>query len=324
MHRIVVLGGTGFVGTHLCAQLIRDGHAVRVLTRNRERGKHLIVLPGLELVDANVHDPAVLAAQFAGRDAVINLVGILNENGRSGAGFHRAHADLARKVVAACRSSGVSRLLQMSALRAGENAPSHYLRTKGEAERIVREESGHVEWTIFQPSVIFGPGDGFMNRFASLLRLFPVLPLARAGARFAPVYVGDVVAAMAQSLADRNTYSESFQLCGPEVFTLRELVCYVRDLLGLKRVVFGLPDAVAAVQAFAMDFLPGKPLSIDNFRSLSLDSVCSEPGLARLGIAATSLRSVVPGYLGGRERNARLGDFRRAAGDRIDPDLDRP
>jgi uncharacterized protein YbjT (DUF2867 family) len=156
---IVVLGGTGFVGTHLCAQLIRDGHGVRVLTRNRERAKHLIVLPGLELVNANVHEPAVLAREFRGRDVVINLVGILNERGRSGAGFHRAHAELARKVVAACRSSGVGRLLHVSALRAGENAPSDYLRTKGEAERAIREESGHVEWTIFQPSVIFGPGD---------------------------------------------------------------------------------------------------------------------------------------------------------------------
>lgn len=321
---IVVLGGTGFVGTHLCAQLIRDGHSVRVLTRNRERAKHLLVLPGLELVDANVHEPAVLAEQFRGRDAVINLVGILNESGRSGAGFRRAHADLARKVVASCRSSGVARLLQMSSLRAGENAPSHYLRTKGEAERIVREESGHVEWTIFQPSVIFGPGDGFMNRFASLLRLLPAVPLARAGARFAPVYVGDVVAAMTRSLTDRNTYSESFQLCGPEVFTLRELVCYVRDLLGLKRLVFGLPDAIAAAQAFVMDFLPGKPLSVDNFRSLSLDSVCSEPGLARLGIVPTSLRAIVPSYLGARERNARLSDFRRDAGDRIDPDARKP
>ena len=318
---IVVLGGTGFVGTHLCAQLIRDGHSVRVLTRNRERAKHLLVLPGLELVNANVHEPAVLAEQFRGRDVAINLVGILNESGRSGAGFRRAHAELARKVVAACRSSGVNRLLHMSSLRAGENAPSHYLRTKGEAERAVREESGHVDWTIFQPSVIFGPGDGFLNRFAALLRAFPVLPLARADAKFAPVYVGDVVAAMSRALEDRHTHCETFQLCGPEVLTLREIVCYVRDLLRLRRPVFGIPDALGAAQAFAMDFLPGKPLSIDNFRSLSVDSVCSEPGLARLGIPATPLRAIVPGYLGPREKNAQLSDFRRAAGDRVDHDV---
>jgi len=277
------------------------------------------VLPGLELVDANVHDPATLASEFRGRDAVINLVGILNESGRSGAGFTRAHAELARKVISACRSSHVPRLLHMSSLRAGEGAPSHYLRSKGEAERAVREESGHVEWTIFQPSVIFGPGDGFMNRFADLLQLFPAVPLARAGARFAPVYIGDVVGAFARSLDDRHTYSATFQLCGPEVLTLKELVCYVRDLLGLKRAVFGIPDALGAAQAFVMDFVPGKPLSTDNFRSLSLDSVCSENGLARLGIPQTPLRAVVPGYLGTHEKNALLADYRRAAGER-EPD----
>ena len=317
---ICVLGGTGFVGTPLCARLIRDGHSVRVLTRNRERAKQLFVLPGVEVYDANVHEPAVLAQHFRGRDAVINLVGILNESGRSGAGFRHAHAELARKVVAACRSSGVNRLLQISALRASETAPSHYLRTKGEAERIVREESGHVQWTIFQPSVIYGPNDGFMNRFAGLLALFPALPLARSGARFAPVYVGDVVEAMVRSLADDHACGEVFQLCGPETFTLAELVRYVAEVRGQKRLVFGIPDALGAAQAFLMDFLPGKPLSTDNFRSLSLDSVCTENGLARLGIQATSLRAVVPNYLGSKQRNVRLDDFRRAAGDRVDHD----
>ncbi|MCZ8129852.1 MAG: complex I NDUFA9 subunit family protein [Steroidobacteraceae bacterium] len=317
---ICVLGGTGFVGTPLCAQLVRDGHSVRVLTRNRERAKRLFVLPDLEVHDANVHEPAVLAQHFRGRDVVINLVGILNERGRSGSGFRHAHGELARKVVSACRSSGVTRLLHMSALRAAETAPSHYLRTKGEAERIVREESGHVQWTIFQPSVIFGPGDGFMNRFAGLLALFPALPLARAGARFAPVYVGDVVAAMVRALNDDHVCGEVFQLCGPEVFTLADLVRYVAEVRGQKRLVFGIPDAVGALQAFLMDFLPGKPLSIDNFRSLSVDSVCSENGLARLGIAPTSLRAVVPDYLGSKQRNVRLDDFRRAAGARVDYD----
>lgn len=317
---IVVLGGTGFVGTHLCAQLIRDGHSVRVLTRNRERAKHLLVLPGLELVNANVHEPAVLAEQCRGRDAVINLVGILNESGRSGAGFAHAHTELARKVVAACRSAGVPRLLQMSGLRADENAPSHYLRSKGAAERIVREECGHVEWTIFQPSVIFGPGDGFLNRFASLLRAFPTLPLARAEARFAPVYVGDVVRAMSQSLDDRHTYGATLQLCGPEVFTLREIVEYVARVIGVRRRVFGLPDSIGRLQAAVMDFVPGKPLSSDNFRSLLLDSVCTESGLVRLGIPPTSLRAIAPTYLGNRGREAQLDLFRRAAGDRIDPE----
>jgi uncharacterized protein YbjT (DUF2867 family) len=314
---IAVLGGTGFVGSHLVSRLIRDAHQVRVLTRNRDRHRELLVLPGLELVDGDVHNPAVLAQSFRGCDAVINLVGILNERGRSGAGFSRAHAELTRKVVGACRSVGVGRLLQMSSLRAAENAPSHYLRSKGRAERTVREQSGQLAWTIFQPSVIFGPGDGFMNAFAALLRLSPVVPLARAGTRFAPVFVGDVVEAMTRSLADHTTHGATLQLCGPEVFTLAGLVRYVATVLGRRRLVVGLPDALGWLQAAVLDFVPGKPMSLDNFRSLELDSVCSNDGLARLGMDATSLRGVVPGYLGEREREAQLAAYRRAAGIRV-------
>ncbi|HXQ31512.1 MAG TPA: complex I NDUFA9 subunit family protein [Steroidobacteraceae bacterium] len=314
---ISVLGGTGFVGSRLVSRLIRDGHRVRVLTRNRDRHRELLVLPGLELINADVHHPSVLVEAVRGCDVVINLVGILNERGRSGAGFTRAHADLARKVVAACRSGGVGRLLQMSSLRAGENAPSHYLRSKGVAERVVREESGPVVWTLFEPSVIFGPGDGFMNLFATLLRLFPIVPLARSGTRFAPVFVGDVVEAMARSLEDHSTHRATLQLCGPEVLTLAEVVRYVAAVLGRRRVIVGLPDALGWLQALVLDFVPGKPMSLDNFRSLELDSVCSEDGLARLGIVPTSLRAVVPGYLGARQREARLATYRRAAGTRV-------
>ncbi|HXQ63600.1 MAG TPA: complex I NDUFA9 subunit family protein [Steroidobacteraceae bacterium] len=314
---ISVLGGTGFVGSHLVSRLVRDGHRVRVLTRNRDRHRALLVLPGLELITADVHNPSVLVEAVRGSDVVINLVGILNERGRSGAGFARAHVELARKVVAACRSGGVGRLLHMSSLRAAEHAPSHYLRSKGVAERVVREESGAVVWTLFEPSVIFGPGDGFMNRFAALLRLFPVMPLARSGTRFAPVFIGDVVEAMARSLADHTTHGATLQLCGPQTLTLADTVRYVAAVLGRRCVVIGLPDALGWLQALVLDFVPGKPLSLDNFRSLELDSVCSDNGLARLGIAPTSLRAVVPGYLGVRQREVRLAMYRRAAGTRV-------
>jgi uncharacterized protein YbjT (DUF2867 family) len=312
---ICVLGGTGFVGSHLLARLARDGHRVRALTRNRDRHRPLLVLPGLELVEFDVHDAAMLAEVLRGHDLVINLIGILNETG-GGARFRRVHAELTRKVVAACRSAGVPRLLQMSSLRADEGAPSEYLRTKGLAERYVREEAGAVAWTIFRPSVIFGPGDGFMNRFAGLLRLFPVLPLARARARFAPVYIGDVVEAMVRSICNPATHGRAYELCGPEVLSLAELVRYVAAVLGRRRLVIGLPDAAGWLQAALMGLLPGKPLSLDNFRSLKLDSVCSESGLAALGVAPVSLRAVVPGYLGGAQRAAQLDAFRRATAGR--------
>ena len=308
---ICVLGGTGFIGSNLVSRLARDGHRVRVLTRNRDRHRELLVLPGLELQDFDVHDGAMLPEALRGQDVVINLIGILNEAGR-GAGFRRVHAELARKVVGACRSAGVPRLLHMSSLRADEAAPSQYLRTKGLAERCVREEAGPVAWTIFRPSVVFGPGDGFMNRFAGLLRLFPLLPIARPRARFAPVYIGDVVEALVRSIDDRATHGATLELCGPEVLTLAELVRYVATVLGRRRLVVGLPDAAGWLQALVMGFVPGKPLSLDNFRSLKLDSVCSENGLARLGIQPASLRAIVPTYFGSAQRAAQLDAFRRA------------
>ena len=312
---ICILGGTGFVGSHLVSRLARDGHRIRVLTRNRERHRALLVLPGLELQDFDVHDAAMLPDALRGHDLVINLVGILNAAG--GAGFRRVHADLTRTVVRACRSAAVPRLLQMSSLRADEAAPSDYLRTKGLAERFVREDAGPVAWTIFRPSVIFGPGDGFMNKFATLLRLFPVLPIARPGARFAPVYVGDVVAAMVRAIDDRAAQGAVYELCGPEVLTLRELVAYVAAVIGVRRLVVGLPDPLGWLQAWLMGLVPGKPLSLDNFRSLKLDSVCSDNGLARLGITPVSLRAIVPRYLGGATRAAQLDAWRRSTAGRM-------
>jgi NADH dehydrogenase len=297
---ICVLGGSGFVGTHLCAALARDGWRITVPTRDPARARHLGPIPSLVLVAADIHDPGQLAALCAGHQAVVNLVGILNERGRGGGGFDRAHAVLPRNLVEACRRGRVDRLLHVSALNAdADDGPSLYLRSKGRGERAIREESGpDLRWTIFQPSVVFGPGDDFVNRFARLLRAIPlVLPLARPGARFAPVWVGDVVAALRQALADDSTAGECYELCGPEHMTLREIVCRVRDRLGLSRAVVGLPDFAARLQAAICDFVPGKPFSTDNYRSLLVDSVCKVNGLARLGIRPQPLDAILPAYL---------------------------
>ena len=194
---ICILGGTGFVGTRLVARLIKCGHQVTVLSRDREQHKHLLVLPGLTLDNCNVYDEPQLSEQFRGKDVVINLVGILNERGFGGGGFRRTHIELTRGVLQAARSAGVVRLLQVSALKAAVDAPSYYLQSKGEAERLIREQSECIDWTIFQPSVMFGPGDSFLNRFAGLLASIPlVFPLARANARFQPVFVDDVIDAL--------------------------------------------------------------------------------------------------------------------------------
>jgi NADH dehydrogenase len=297
-HSICILGGTGFVGTALACRLIRDGHVVRVLTRDRYQHKALSVVPGLDLVDCDVHDPGRLAAALAGHDVAINLVGILNEHGHDGSGFRRAHTGLAITLVGACHAARVPRLLQMGSLRAAEDAPSHYLRSKALAERAIREQAGALAWTVFRPSVIFGQGDSFLNRFAGLLALAPVMPLARAGARFQPVYVGDVVEAMVRAIDRRDTHGQVYELGGPDIVTLGALVRWVAALTGRRRLVVGLPDAIGWLQAAILGLLPGKPMSLDNFRSLALDSVCSDDGLGRLGVVATSLRTIAPDYLG--------------------------
>lgn len=293
--RVVVLGGTGFVGRHLVPRLAAAGYAVTVLSRHRDRHRELWPVPGVEVRNVNVHDGAALERSLRGAVAAINLVGILNESGRKGAGFNRAHTELTRTLLAAMGRAGVPRLLQMSALRAGEGR-SHYLRTRGEAEALVKASG--LAWTLFRPSVIFGEGDGLYCRFAGLLKLMPVLPLARARTRFAPVYVADVAAAFLRALDDDATAGQTYELGGPRVMSLREIVVQARDLLRLRRVVIGLPEPLGRLQALAMDFVPGKPFSSDNWKSLALDSVPGSDGLAALGIAPTPVEAIMPRVLG--------------------------
>ncbi|HEY6940707.1 complex I NDUFA9 subunit family protein [Dokdonella sp.] len=306
--KIVVLGGTGFVGRHLVPRLQRDGHAIRVLTRNRDLHRGLGVLPRVALVNADVHDRSTLARELAGADAAINLVGILNERGNDGAGFRKAHVELTRTLLDACAGSGVRRLLQMSALRAGEGT-SHYLQTRAQAEALVR--SSPLAWTIFRPSVIFGDGDGLFFRFAALLRVVPILPLARAHARFQPVYVGDVAEAFARALAHPHTQGRCYELGGPRVIELAEIVRWTARMIGKRRVVLPLPDALGRVQALVGEWLPGKPISRDNFRSLQFDSVARDDGLAALGIVATPMEAIMPRLLGGDSHQRALDRFRR-------------
>ncbi|SFN49714.1 complex I NDUFA9 subunit family protein [Dokdonella immobilis] len=304
---IVVLGGTGFVGSHLVPRLHAAGHRITVFSRNREQHRELGVLPRVRVENADVHDAASLTRQLEGADAAINLVGILNERGSDGRGFEKAHVALTETLIAACRKTGVRRLLQMSALRAGDGA-SHYLRTRFDAETRVRNSG--LAWTIFRPSVIFGPGDGLFFRFASLLRLAPVLPLARAEARFAPVYVGDVAEAFTRALAHPYSIGRSYELFGPRVVSLREIVRWTAELSARRCWIIGLPDAFGYLQARIGEWLPGKPISRDNFRSLLVDSVGEKDGLGELGIVSTPMELIVPEMLGADRRQAKLDAFR--------------
>jgi uncharacterized protein YbjT (DUF2867 family) len=312
---IVVLGGTGFVGTRLVARLIKDGHRVTALSRDREQHKHLLVLPGLTLENCDVYEEAQLSERFRGKDVVINLIGILNERGFGGSGFKRAHTELTRGVLQAVRSAGVGRLLQLSALKAAIDGPSYYLRSKGEADQLIRESNLALDWTIFQPSVMFGPGDTFLNRFAGLLAAVPVVfPLAKPNTRFQPVFVDDVIEAMLRCLNGGACSRQIYELGGPQTYSLREIVGLVAKLTGHRRWIVGLPDFAARTQALIMDFVPGRPFSSDNYRSLTIDSVCTEDGFTRLGIKPQSMVASARQYLGALEDNARLSQNRASAG----------
>ncbi len=313
---IGLLGGSGFVGAVLANHLVDAGHAVRVFTRKREHARELWLLPDTDVVEVNVEDQEQLNDAVAGCAAVVNLIGILNERGDNGEGFRRAHIDVTQRAIKACKTSDVPHLVHMSALNADSFAASYYLRSKGEAEKLLAAENGNrLTTTIMRPSVIFGPHDDFINRFATLLRLAPgVFPLACAGARFQPVYVGDVADAIVRVLTDRAHAGQRYDLGGPEVFTLREIVEYIARVIGRPVKVVALGAALAKLQANVLEYVPGKPFSRDNLRSLEEDSVCTQGnGLDRLGIAPTPMRVIVPRYLGGHDMRHRYYGFRTTA-----------
>lgn len=314
--RICILGGSGFVGETLANRLTKDGYQLRVLTRDREKKRYnLILLPTVELIEADIHDQEQLNTHLAGCDAVINLVGILNEKGRNGSGFRRVHVDLTEKVIRACSQNGIKRLLHMSALNADAvSGTSHYLRTKGEAEDMVHNTAGLLV-TSFRPSVVFGPKDSFFNRFATLLKFTPlVFPLACAETRFAPVFVEDVAEAIARTVKDPDCYGRRFTLVGPKNYTLQQLVEYTARCLGIRRTVIPLPALLSRLQAAVFDFVPGKPFSTDNYLSATIDSVSDHNDLITLGITPTPLEAIVPQYLSRHFQRAYYYDFRRSSG----------
>ncbi|MCP5151362.1 MAG: complex I NDUFA9 subunit family protein [Ectothiorhodospiraceae bacterium] len=316
LQRIGIIGGSGFVGRYLVAELTRRRYHTRVVTRRRERHRDLLVCPTCQMVEADPHDRGALTAALAGCDAVVNLVGILNTGTDDRESFHAAHVGVVENAVAACRANGIDRLVHMGALNASGAGPSEYLKTKQAGEDAAHAAEQHgIGVTTLRPSVIFGHGDGLFTRFATLLRLTPgVFPLASPDARMAPVFVEDVATAFVRCLEDPGTAGHRYDLCGPSVYSLREIVEYTAAVIGVRCRVVGLGRGLANLQASVLELVPGKPLSRDNLLSLQVDSVCrGDDGLRALGITATSVESVVPGYLGARARQFQYGRFRAAA-----------
>ncbi|HYC38270.1 MAG TPA: complex I NDUFA9 subunit family protein [Usitatibacter sp.] len=309
---VCLLGGTGFVGRAIAEELAPRGIRMRIVTRLRQNAAPLTVLPTAEVVVADAHDPATLRRCFEDMDAVINLVGILHETRRQS--FRACHEELPRKVAEACGASGVRHLLHMSALGAAPGAPSQYLRSKAAGEAALRAAAGIVPWTIMRPSVIFGERDRFLNLFATLVRWNPVLPLAAAQARFQPVWVEDVARCFTLALGNPAAFGAAYNLCGPNAYTLEELVRFVARTLGRRRAILALPAALGKLQALAFEHLPGKLMTRDNLASMSMDNVCADPFPPLFGFNPSPLEAVVPEYLVGSAARARYPRYRHFAG----------
>jgi uncharacterized protein YbjT (DUF2867 family) len=298
-HRVLLLGGSGFIGSAVAEALTKARHSVTVPTRDRERAKHLLLLPTCDVVAANVFEAATLDRLIASHDVVINLIGILRGD------FERVHVAFPTLVAERCAALGVTRLIHMSALAADANGPSNYLRSRGRGEAAVwnAARNKELQTTMFRPSVVFGEGDNFINMLKRLVRLFPVIPLGSSNARFQVVWVEDVARAIVQSIDMQDAHGKTYELVGPKVYTMRELLDFVMAQIGVSRLVIPLPHALAMLQAIAFEFPPGRwfgsilgvTLGRDNVRSMQVENVSKEGFPSVFGTPAT-MEAVVASY----------------------------
>lgn len=316
MNKVLLLGGTGFIGRHVCEKLHRQGWRITVPTRRARNAASVQHLPRVTVIEADVHDPAQLLGLLHGHDAVVNLVAILH--GTEDA-FERTHVELPLSLAEACAAEGVRRMVHVSALGVSLDGPSRYQRSKARGEEVLR--GAGLDLTILRPSVVFGSGDRFLNLFAQLQAVFPVVPLASAGARFQPVWVEDVASAVEASLRDSglpmSSVGQTFECVGPDVLTLADLVRIAGRYGSRQRPVLPLPAALGQLQARVMELMPGEPLmSRDNLAAMSVDNVATRqwPDLSALGIVPTSVHTVAPTYLGQRGGRSQLLDYRHGAG----------
>lgn len=311
LKEISVLGGSGFVGSAIVAKLDAAGYSVKVFTRRSEKAKHLILLPNVQVVECDVLDYQALNAALRGADAVINLIGILHQSRR--VSFNTMHHQLPAQLAKICADLGIKRLVHMSSLGADKDAPSQYLRSKAAGEAALSALQSKLNITVFKPSIVFGRGDSFINLFASLIKLLPVMLLAKPNARFQPVWVEDVATCFVSSLDNIDTYGQTYELAGPKVYTFRELVQAVMVTLNIRRPIIGLNDKLSYAQAFMMELLPIKLMSRDNVRSMEVDSVSAQPFPAIFEVTPTALEVIIPEYLVNQTPRGAYDRFRSSA-----------
>lgn len=315
MPRILVLGGTGFVGRHVCEKLSRMGWHITVPTRRPAQARALQLLPHLQLVQADVHDAQALSSLLHGHDAVVNLVAVLHGDA---ARFERVHVHLPRTLAQACRTSGVTRLVHVSALGADAQAISLYQRSKAQGEAVL--QAGGLALTLLRPSVIYGVDDHLLNLFARVQGVLPVMPLPSAASQFQPVWVEDVAAAIVRCLQNPATIGQTYELAGPDVLSLGDLARLAGRCAGIAggrgRPVVCLPTPLAYFQAWLGEVISDNPpLSRDNLDAMLVPNVASGhlPGLQALGITPASVYGIAPTYLGPQSPAGRLDLYRRVA-----------
>lgn len=311
LKEVCVLGGSGFVGSSIVAKLDAAGYAVKVLTRRRESAKHLFLLPNVKIVECNILDYQALNAELRGADAVINLIGVLHQSRKLS--FNTMHHQLPAQVAKICADLGIKRLLHMSSLGADAHAPSQYLVSKALGERAIQGFNKQLNITVFKPSIIFGRGDSFINLFAKLIKLLPVILLAKPNAKFQPIWVEDVASCFVKSLENIDTYHQTYELAGPKIYTFKALLQTIMQTINITRPIIGLNDRLSYAQAFMMELLPVKLMSRDNIKSMEIDSVSNAPFPVIFGVTPTTLEAVIPEYLVNQTPRGAYDKFRSHA-----------
>ena len=307
--KIIILGGTGFIGSQLSAKLSPLCDKICVLTRNIEANKDLKLIPNLEIIHANVLDERSLNAMFSGSDIVINTIGILNESGRDNT-FNNLHYELTKKISSAIKLNKVKRYLHISSLNADPRATSEYLITKGLAENYIRDNTDNFcNTTIFRPSIVFGEDDSFFNKFSTILRFLPIFPLACPNSKFMPIYVNELTDFMISTISDNTTYGQKIDVTGPNEYTFRQLIDITLKALKIRRLIIPLNYTLSKLQAVIFQRLPGKLFTLDNFLSLQTDS-CSTKGFK----GKLAIEDIVPGYLNFSLKQKHFENLRKKSG----------